>query len=152
VSDAVCCHRTSHILLMGVDVAAVAFGGGCCWPQRTRITSHPLCVLCLVSFHFRFTFFPFALLLPTFIVELYSCRFHFIFYFIVSFFLSNLHFSPLVVALFLAGVVLTYMELTTALCMRLTLIPFPGGGTGSGPLSSGHPLGNIRESVLQINK
>jgi len=97
VSDAVCCHRTSHILLMGVDVAAVAFGGGCCWPQRTRITSHPLCVLCvlcLVSFHFRFTFFPFALLLPTFIVELYSCRFHFIFYFIVFFFFVQLAFFP----------------------------------------------------------
>lgn len=96
-------------------------GGGCCSvPQRTR-TASPVCVcvcvnvLCLVSFHFRFTFSLFALLLPAFIVELYSCRFHFtLFHFFHS---VQLAFFPRLWLIFLAGLVSTYIHKYVYECM-----------------------------------
>lgn len=72
-------------------------------------------VLCLVSFHFRFTFSLFALLLPAFIVELYSCRFHFtLFHFFHS---VQLAFFPRLWLIFLAGLVSTYIHKYVYECM-----------------------------------
>lgn len=116
-------------------------GGGCCSvPQRTR-TASPVCVcvcvnvLCLVSFHFRFTFSLFALLLPAFIVELYSCRFHFILLYFTFFILSNLHFSPGCGLFFWQGwFPLTYINTYMNVCRTCNGVsyapdfdPFPGG-------------------------
>lgn len=76
----------SSILLMGVRVHCRVYWWWLLLRVLQGLTS-PVCVLCrLVSFHFRFTFF--ALLLPTFIVELYSCRS----YLFCFYFSSNLHF------------------------------------------------------------
>lgn len=92
-------------------------------------------VLCLVSFHFRFTFSLFALLLPAFIVELYSCRFHFILLYFTFFILSNLHFSPGCGLFFWQGwFPLTYINTYMNVCRTCDGVsyapdfdPFPGG-------------------------
>lgn len=147
MSNAVCCHQ-EHILLLGVVVA------GCdVRPQRTSPLAR---VLLLVSFHFRFTFFFFllffAFLLPTFIVELYSCRFYFILFYYFYFFFARGSWSLLLLLpLLLLASLLLRAELVE-FCMRLALIPFMMRGRGGG--KSGHPLvgSSIRESVLQINK
>jgi len=145
VSDAVCCRCHRPYCGWGVQVDVVDVVSVVVVAARflKGLAPHPPCVcvcvcvdvLCLVSFHFRFTFSLFALLLPAFIVELYSCRFHFILLYFTFFILSNLHFSPGCGLFFWQGwFPLTYINTYMNVCRTCDGVsyapdfdPFPGG-------------------------